>query len=151
MRMLRPMTTMAVAAALGCAPPAFAVGADRGLPGPIPASVVRVVDGDTLTVRAHIWIGQEVETNVRLQGVDTPELRGRCDDERTRAGLAREFTERLTAAGSVILTDVRPDKFGGRVDARVRTTDGVDVSDALIKAGLARVYAGERRSGWCGE
>jgi len=149
--MKRLLATATVTATLGFAASALAVGADRGLPGPIPAAVIRVVDGDTLTVRAHIWIGQEVETNVRLQGVDTPEIRGRCDDEREGARRAREFTEKLTAAGTVVLTDVRPDKFGGRIDARVRTSDGVDVSDALIKAGLARVYGGERRSGWCGE
>lgn len=145
------MTIVTTTSALLVSGAAFAVGVDRGLPGPIPAAVVRVVDGDTLTVRAHIWIGQEVETNVRLQGVDTPEIRGRCDDERLRAERAREFTERLTAGGSVILLDVRPDKYGGRIDARVRTSDGVDVSDALIKAGLARVYSGERRSPWCVE
>ncbi len=49
-----------------------------GVAGPVSASVLRVIDGDTITVRARIWIGQSVETRVRIAGVDTPELRGDC-------------------------------------------------------------------------
>lgn len=131
--------------------PGFAAqaGMERSLPGPVSATVVEVVDGDTLNVRAHIWIGQEVETAIRLTGVDTPELHGRCDSEKERAREARAFTERLTSSGTVVLTDIRTDKYGGRVDAVVHTSDGTDVASALIKAGLGRPYGGERRVGWC--
>lgn len=59
--------------------------------GPIEAEVVRVVDGDTLTVRARIWIGQELTTNVRLSGVNAPELAGSCEEERALAQTARRF------------------------------------------------------------
>jgi hypothetical protein len=30
--------------------------ADSDLPGPIPAALVRVIDGDTVEVRARIWL-----------------------------------------------------------------------------------------------
>jgi micrococcal nuclease len=128
--------------------PALA-GPGKELAGPVPATVVEVTDGDTLVVRAHIWIGQEVETSIRLSGVDTPELHGKCDEEKARARDARDFTEKLTGGGPVFLTGIRPDKYGGRVDASVRTSDGTDLAAALIKAGLARPYGGERRKGWC--
>lgn len=52
------------------------------LAGPIPAMVVKVVDGDTLNVRARIWINQELDTAVRLLGIDAPELNGACEAER---------------------------------------------------------------------
>ena len=52
--------------------------ATDGISGPVMAQVLRVIDGDTIAVRAQIWIGQSVETRVRIVGVDTPELRGRC-------------------------------------------------------------------------
>ncbi|WP_173980368.1 thermonuclease family protein [Magnetospirillum sp. UT-4] len=57
------------------------------LPGPIPATVQKVVDGDTVHVRARIRLGQDVETMVRLAGIDTPEIRGRggCPEERDLA------------------------------------------------------------------
>jgi endonuclease YncB( thermonuclease family) len=79
------------------------------LPGPIPASVAVVIDGDTLRVKARVWLGQEVDTLVRLLGVDAPELDGRCADERLRAEDARAFVRRRTLDRSVTLVDVRTD------------------------------------------
>lgn len=40
--------------------------ASEVIPGPIPTTVIKVTDGDTATVEAHIWLGQRVETAVRL-------------------------------------------------------------------------------------
>lgn len=145
-----PVILSALLALVAGPEPGYAISGEKGLAGPIVATVVRVVDGDTLIVRAHIWIGQEVETNVRLAGVDAPEMHGRCDEEKTRARDARNFTERITSAGAVLLTDIRPDKYGGRVDAKVHTAEGADVAAALIRAGLARAYDGGERGGWCG-
>lgn len=119
------------------------------LPGPIPAEVLEVVDGDTLTVRATIWLGQVVETNVRVDGLDAPEIRARCAREKDMAEAARAMARKLIGPNLVSLMDVQPDKYGGRVRARVVTTGGADLSDALIKAGLARPYHGERRQSWC--
>jgi micrococcal nuclease len=68
-----------------------AVHAGEELPGPIPAKIVSVYDGDTITVRAHIWLGQAVETKVRLDGIDTPEINGKCDAEKTLALQARDY------------------------------------------------------------
>ena len=42
------------------------------LEGPVPAFVERVVDGDTLVVRARIWLGQELRIMVRVAGIDAP-------------------------------------------------------------------------------
>lgn len=119
------------------------------LPGPIPASVAAVIDGDTLRVRARVWLGQEVDTLVRLLGVDAPELHGRCAEERRRAEEARAFLRRRAQGGRVSLVDVRTDKYGGRVLARVLDDDGTDLGAALVAAGLARTYGGGRRVAWC--
>ncbi|MGQ9370675.1 thermonuclease family protein [Azospirillum sp. ST 5-10] len=119
------------------------------LPGPIPAEVLEVVDGDTLSVRATIWLGQMVETLVRLEGVDTPELRARCPREKEMAIEARELTRRLVADGPVRLLEVQADKYGGRVRARVLSAGGTDLAHALLTAGLARPYGGEKRQPWC--
>ena len=63
------------------------------LPGPVPAEVVDIIDGDTVTVRARIWPGQFVETRVRLRGVDTPEIRRPdCEAERAAGHEASAFT-----------------------------------------------------------
>jgi endonuclease YncB( thermonuclease family) len=122
-----------------------------GLPGPIPAEMVRVVDGDTLEVRARIWLDQVVETLVRLDGIDTPEIQGDCDEERRLARLAREALVRLIGDRPVALLDVSHDKYGGRVRATVLDAAGIDLGVALIEAGLARPYDGGAREPWCPE
>lgn len=149
----------AVAAALVPAWPtaeSAAVAADlaAALAGPIPAEVVEVIDGDTLLVRAVIWVGQAVETRVRIAGVDAPETAGACAEERALARTARAFVQaRLAAAGpapaTVRLYDVRNGKYAGRVLARVETAAGEDIGAALLGRGLARAYDGGRRQGWC--
>lgn len=132
---------------LGLTPAAFA--ADR-LPGPIPAAVLRVVDGDTVEVAAHIWLGQEVRVAVRLAGIDTPELRGACAREQKLARDARALLAQAAEATPVTLHDVETDKYGGRVRADLRDAQGVSLSHRLIAAGLARPYDGGRRASWCG-
>ncbi|MCF4164336.1 thermonuclease family protein [Zavarzinia compransoris] len=129
---------------------------DRGLsrlpkemPGPFFAEVIEVVDGDTMDVRVHIWLGQEVVTRVRLAGIDTPELRGECPAEKALAARARDMLSNLVAAGEVTLRDVAFDKYGGRVLARVTDGEGRALGERLIAAGLARPYDGKARAGWC--
>lgn len=87
--------------------------------GPVSAEVLRVMDGDTIVVRARIWLGQDIETRVRLDGVDTPEMNGKCERERRMALKARDWVASLAAGGKVILRDIKYGKYAGRVVARV--------------------------------
>ena len=116
--------------------------------GPVRAQVLRVVDGDTFDASARIWLGQAIEVRVRIMGIDAPELHARCDLERGRAEAARDFLVRRIEGGEVVLSAVRYDKYGGRVDATVADANG-DIARAMLKARLARPYEGGRRMGWC--
>jgi endonuclease YncB( thermonuclease family) len=113
------------------------------------AEVLRVVDGDTFEARVQVWPGIAITTRVRLRGIDAPELRARCADERVKAEAARDALSALLGEGSVGIAQVALDKYGGRVlaDAATRTTP--DVSAALLAAGLVRRYDGGRRESWC--
>ena len=119
------------------------------LTGPIPAVVERVIDGDTVRVRARIWLGQDVLTDVRLRGIDAPELHGRCPAERDRAQQAKAWLDARIGGRTVSLSEITGDKYGGRVVARLATPDGEDVSAALLAAGLVQPYNGRRRPKWC--
>ena len=119
------------------------------LSGPFAATVERVIDGDSLSVRVSVWLGLEVSTIVRLRGVDAPELAGRCPEERRRAAAAREALAALVSDGTVSLAAVETDKYGGRVVADIADGSGRPLADALVDAGLARPYDGGRRAGWC--
>lgn len=123
---------------------------EERLPGPIPARVLRVIDGDTVLVRARIWLGQDVETSVRLLGIDTPEKRGKCDRERQAAEKAESFTTAILSDEWISLHDVIADKYGKRVVARIVTAQGEDLGALLLAKGLAREYGGRTKQSWCG-
>jgi micrococcal nuclease len=122
--------------------------AAEALAGPVSAVVERVVDGDTVDVRARIWLGQSLAIRVRIEGVDAPELRSSCADERRLAIAARDFLVERLLNREITLLRVAYDKFGGRVRAEISDSDG-DIAQALLAAGLARPYHGERREPWC--
>ena len=119
------------------------------LPGPIPARVIHVVDGDTIQVQAFIWLEQVIRISIRLDGVDTPEMRGRCPYETDLAKRARLFTRDFLRGGLLKLSHIRRGKYAGRVIARIRNRNGRDLGQALLDAGLGRPYSGRKRRSWC--
>lgn len=121
------------------------------LHGPIPAKVIRVVDGDTLKVRAKIWIGQTIDISVRLRGIDTPELSASCPLERQRAHQARQRLSTLVKGSSpVSLRHISQGKYGGRIIAFVDNANGISVGDVLLKENIARPYRrNNARKSWC--
>ena len=116
------------------------------LPGPIPAELVRVIDGDTIEVRARIWLDLDLTTRVRLAGIDAPELAGACAEERRLAELARQRLAALLRLGPIRLADIQRDKYGGRVVAEVLLADGRGASAAMLAVGAAAWGSG---TAWC--
>jgi len=117
--------------------------------GPVAAEVVNVVDGDTLTVRARIWIDLEMTVNIRIRGIDAPELRGQCAREKMLAMAATKRLGVLAGSGIVNLSNVGEDKYFGRAVADVTTSEGVTIAALMLESGLVRPYEGGVRSGWC--
>ena len=111
--------------------------------------VTSIYDGDTF--RANIEgfpavIGEHM--SIRINGIDTPELRGKCDKEKQLARLAKQFTvEPLRAAKSVVLKNIKRGKYF-RLIADVYV-DGVNLGEQLIKHGHAVKYKGKTKQAWC--
>ncbi len=114
-----------------------------------PVDVLRVLDGDTFEARVRLWPGLEMTTKVRLRGIDAPELKGRCDEERAKAVAARDALQAMLGQGDVGISAVALDKYGGRIIADASTRATPDIAAALLGAGLARGYGGARRESWC--
>ena len=112
------------------------------------ALVLAVIDGDTLRVQVQLWPGQTLETMVRVDGIDTPEVHGKCAYEKRRALEARQAVVDLVAGKPVALYHPSQDKYG-RWLASVVTFDGRDIAASLLKQDLARLYHGGTRGGWC--
>jgi endonuclease YncB( thermonuclease family) len=127
-----------------------AVAAESVFKGPVVARVLEVLDGDTFLAEAHVWPDQFVRVNVRIRGIDTPEMKARCDVERVAARRAREVLAQLLEPGTVAISNIGSAKYYGRVLADVITPDGELVADILVAEGLARPYQGGQRAGWCG-
>ena len=123
--------------------------ASPAMQGPVTAEVIRVLDGDTFDVRAQIWVGHFIETRVRINGIDTPEMRSKCLDEKDKANAAKQALEKMVLQQTVYLIDIENGKYAGRVLAKAQTMDGTDLADAMIKNGYARPYNGGKRAGWC--
>ena len=123
--------------------------ADLAITGPVSAKVIKVYDGDTFTVEAYPWPGLEAKVSVRIDGVDTPEIRGKCDAEKQKAIEAREFVKGLVLGETVFLKNVKHGKYAGRVVADVKLEGGGSLAQKIIDRGLGREYHGGRREGWC--
>ncbi len=122
------------------------------LPGPIPAKIINVIDGDTVKAEVMIWPGQYVQTYIRINGIDTPEHRGRCSKEKELAKQATNLLENtIPETQDVFLYNIHNGKFAGRVVADIKTLDGTSVAQTMLsKAELARPYNGkEKRKPWC--
>jgi endonuclease YncB( thermonuclease family) len=114
-----------------------------------PAEVLRVIDGDTFVAAVHLWPGLQITTKVRLRRIDAAEMHARCPQERRLAEAARDGLTALLAGGNVTLTQIKPDRYGGRVDAAAFNAARIDVGEAMLARGLARPYNGGRRQPWC--
>ena len=118
--------------------------------GPVEAMVVEVLDGDTFLAEASVWPGQTVRVNVRIRGIDAPEMKARCEAERAAALRARDALASLFGNAPVAISNIAGAKYYGRVLADVTTSGGDAVASVLLGEKLVRPYAGGRRAGWCG-
>ncbi len=93
----------------------------------IEGKVIRVADGDTLTV-----LVDRRQVKVRLAEIDAPEL-GQAFGTRSRQSLADMCARKLA-----VVADHGPDRYG-RTIGRV-TCEGVDANAEQVRRGMAWVY-----------
>ncbi|MHC3995732.1 thermonuclease family protein [Thiomicrolovo sp. ZZH C-3] len=114
------------------------------------AEVTSIYDGDTF--RANIAgfppiVGERM--GVRVAGIDTAEMKGKCSQEKQLAREAKQFAVAMLRGGQHIeLRHMKRGKYF-RVVAEVYV-DGRSLSDALIAKGLAVRYDGGKKThDWC--
>jgi micrococcal nuclease len=107
-------------------------------------------DGDTCMISlpgVHPLFGDHIP--VRLAGIDTPEMKGKCNQEKLLAKQARDFIRAiLSQAQRIELRKAERDKYF-RVNALV-VADDRDLSAFLIENGMAVPYdGGTKTKDWC--
>jgi endonuclease YncB( thermonuclease family) len=113
------------------------------------SKVINVYDGDTFRVNIDSLppiVGRNIP--IRVNGVDTPEIRGKCQYEKNLALEARDFVRsKLANAKEIKLTNLQRGKYF-RVVANV-LVDGVSLEQELLDNKLAYEYSGGKKLSWC--
>ena len=101
--------------------------------------IINVVDGDTVDAVIDLGFKTTIEQRLRIARIDTP--------ERAHQGFkeAKEFVENLIGGKEVTIKTEKVSKFGYYL-AEIYTINGLNVSDELLKAGLAKSYNGGKKA-----
>ena len=104
--------------------------------------VIKVYDGDTITIASKLpYSGSPLyRFSVRLNGIDTPEIKGKTDDEITVAKQARDALSKLILNNQIQLKNTQTEKYG-RILADVYLGD-LHINKWLVEQHFAVVYDG---------
>jgi len=104
--------------------------------------VIKVYDGDTITIAAKLPYPQSpiYRISVRLNGIDTPEIKGQTQKEKDLAKQIRDTLQTKLLNKIVQLKNTSSEKYG-RLLADVYLDD-VCINDWMIEQGFAVAYSG---------
>jgi len=104
--------------------------------------VVKVYDGDTLTLATKLPYPDSpvYRFQVRLNGIDCPEMKTHIESEKECAKLAKNLISEMVLNNIVELKEVQLEKYG-RILAKVYC-NGVCLNDLLCEQHLAVSYDG---------
>lgn len=104
--------------------------------------VIKVYDGDTITIASRLPYHSSplYRLSVRLDGIDTPEIKGKTEDEKEAARNARDAVSNLIMQKYIRLENVKSEKYG-RILADVYIGD-IHLNQWLIDNRYAVAYDG---------
>ena len=113
------------------------------------ATVVRCVDGDTVTLDIDCGFSIYTRQTTRLYGIDTPEtrmVRGGSQDLKSLGKLAKHFVQDALPVGTEVTIKTHKEGKFGRILAKIYI-DGEDESlnDLLIEKKMAVKYYGQSK------
>jgi endonuclease YncB( thermonuclease family) len=104
--------------------------------------VIKVYDGDTITIASKLPFNESplYRLSVRFNGIDTPEIKGKSEDEKKAAKVAKEALLDLILNKYVTLKNIKSEKYG-RILADVYLDD-LWLNEWMIKECYAVKYDG---------
>lgn len=107
--------------------------------------VIKVYDGDTITIASVLPNTTEpiYRFSIRLNGIDTPEIRGKTQEEKELAVQVRDALTDKIYGKMVELRNVGNEKYG-RVLAEVYL-DGENINQWLVDENFAVAYDGGKK------
>ena len=112
-------------------------------------TVVKCYDGDSITIASRLPYDASplYRFSVRVLGIDCPEMRTKCKDEKQCAKMAKAHLKELIMNQKVKLNVQGTDKYG-RVLADVevfKDDQTVNIAEEMIKNRYAVAYAGGKK------
>ncbi len=112
--------------------------------------ITSIYDGDTFRINISSYpdiIGKNI--SIRINGIDTPEIRGKCEKEKDLARKSKQLTvSTLRNAKKIELRNIQKGKYF-RIVADVYV-DNKSLADIQIKNKLAIKYNGRTKiKNWC--
>jgi endonuclease YncB( thermonuclease family) len=104
--------------------------------------VIKVYDGDTITIASKLpFVDSPLyRLSVRLNGIDTPEIKGKTEDEKIAAKQVRDVLSNMILNKYITLANVQTEKYG-RILADVYIGD-IHINELLLKERYAVKYDG---------
>jgi len=110
------------------------------------ASVLKVIDGDTIEVDFDLGFGVWLRNQrIRLDGIDTPESRTSDKEEKVRGTLSKEKLKEILGKDIQITTKIDPNEKYGRILGVLVNDKGINVNQWLIDNNYAVKYSGENK------
>jgi len=107
------------------------------------AELARVVDGDTVDLKIDLGFYMTANIRIRLEGVDTPEIRG---PEKEEGKISKAFVEKkLSQARSIFVETMKTGKYGRWLGViwfyeGTEETALCSLNKMLLDEGLAKPY-----------
>ena len=107
--------------------------------------VIKVYDGDTITIASKMPYENSplFRFSVRLNGIDTPEIKSKNENEKNLAKKARDSLSQLIMNKNVTLQNVQNEKYG-RILADVYL-DELHINKWMIDKSFAVAYDGKTK------
>ena len=103
------------------------------------AKCLRVIDGDTIVAEVDLGFSTFKRVNVRLLGIDAPEVRTRDLKEKKKGLISKEYLEDIFAINKEFtLVSNKLDKYG-RCLGTIMIGD-LNVNEEMIELDLAKIY-----------
>ena len=76
--------------------------------------VIKVYDGDTITIAQRLpYLKSPLyRFSVRLTGIDSPEIKGKTDEEKSAAKISQKVLEKLVLNKNITIKNVKTEKYG---------------------------------------
>jgi micrococcal nuclease len=105
------------------------------------ATVVRILDGDTVELMIHLGFTIVWKSSCRLYGINTPELNSKDPLVRAKALEAKQYLiDRLPAGSIVYVTSRELDKYGRPLADVYYSPENKHLNQELVDGGLAVKY-----------